>query len=224
MGNFIDLSGKVFGRLAVIDIAAREDTHKQHAWNCVCECGNKVVVPGGNLRSGNTKSCGCLYKEMISETRTTHGMSGTPQYQAWANAKDRTINRNNPEWPNYGGRGIKMCDEWLASPLTFCKDMNASWQPGLTLERKDVDGDYCPENCTWATESMQGHTKRKKQGCSSKCKGVCFVKRVGKIMAKIVKDGKQKYLGYFTTELDAAKAYDNASEELYGDRPNGTLK
>ena len=196
-------------------------------WNCLCECGNELVVRGGALKNGNTKSCGCLQKECATSSgkkNKTHGLSKTSLYHVLFNARDRVTNPDNPAWKDYGGRGIEMCDTWLYSTESFLKDMGPTWQYGLTLEREDTDGNYCPENCTWATESMQGHTKRKKQGCSSKCKGVCFVKRVGKIMAKIVKDGKQKYLGYFTTELDAAKAYDNASEELYGDRPNGTLK
>lgn len=196
-------------------------------WNCLCECGNELVVRGGALKNGNTKSCGCLQKECATSSgkkNKTHGLSKTSLYHVLFNARDRVTNPDNPAWKDYGGRGIEMCDTWLYSTESFLKDMGPTWQYGLTLEREDTDGNYCPENCKWATEGEQNHNKRKLAGCSSQYKGVSFNKKAGKFIASIKIRGKQIYLGSFIDEFKAALAYDNCSEEFYGDRPNQTVR
>lgn len=221
MSKCVDLSGEVFGRLIVMEIGGK-DKRNNTLWKCLCACGNEVLVYGSNLKSGGTRSCGCLQKERASETKTTHGLSNTPLYHSLEAAKSRVTNPNNPEWDDYGGRGIIMCQEWLDSSSAFLQDMGPSWQEGLTLERKDTDGNYCPENCKWDTESNQNHNRRKLKGCSSRYKGVSLHKRTGKFRVQIRDAGKVKYLGSFTDELEAATLYDNHSEKIYGDRPNNT--
>lgn len=223
MGKFIDLTGEVFGRLTVLGVDSRDGRGKI-LWKCRCECGNEINAYSYNLKGDHTKSCGCYKEQVLAEVSVTHGMYGTPQYKSYVCAKDRTTNPNNPAWANYGGRGIEMCDEWKVGFEAFWEDMGSSYKEGLSIEREDTDGNYCPENCKWATESQQNHNRRKRSGCSSQYKGVSKGKTNTKFQAEILAMGKRKRLGRFTDELDAAIAYDNASEELYGDRPNKTIR
>jgi len=221
VGKFIDLVGQVFWRLTVVRLDGR-DKRGNTLWGCACECGKEVVVYGYNLKNNHTKSCGCFKEQVQAETSITHGLCGTPQYKSWSGAKDRVTSPGNQAWKNYGGRGITMCQEWLDSFEAFWRDMGGSYKKGLTIERKDTNGNYCPENCVWETESRQNHNRRKWKGCSSQYKGVSFSRASSKYRAEIRANGKRNYIGVFTNEIDAAIAYDNASEELYGDRPNGT--
>lgn len=137
--------------------------------------------------------------------------------------RNRVLNPNNTEYRHYGGRGIKICERW-DSVENFIEDMYPSFVVGLTLNRIDPNGNYCPENCNWATESEQGHFKRKREGCSSQYIGVSLSKRNGRFIAAIAINGKKEGLGSFLKEIDAAIAYDNRSEEIYGDRPNKTSR
>ena len=220
MGKIIDLSGIRIGRLTPLEIAGRDNTNRI-LWLCECACGNTVTAQAGNLKSGHTQSCGCLRNEMVAKVSVSHGMFGTPQYLAWSNARSRTTNPRSISWPNYGGRGITMCQEWKDSFEAFWKDMGPTWEEGLTLDRIDVDGNYHKENCRWVETSIQPHNQRKRKNCSSQYKGV-FKNDSGLFIASISKNGAVKHLGSFKNETDAAVAYDNGSEELYGDRPNGT--
>ena len=153
-----------------------------------------------------------------------HGLSGTRQYNAWNSARNRVTNPNHPKWSDYGGRGIAMCQDWIDSFNAFWRDMGPTYQEGLTLDREDTNGNYCPENCRWAVRPVQSHNKRKRRGSSSEYMGVCFNRREGKYISYIDYKYKHEHLGYFASEIDAATAYDNKSEELYGDRPNGTIR
>ncbi len=217
-----DLSGKIFGRLIVTAFSHKCASRHNH-WICLCECGNVVTKRGGDLKGG-VKSCGCLVGDVNRERLLKHGMGNTPPYKAWGHARARTTDPLNKAWADYGGRGIKFCKEWDDSFETFWEDMCSTWAPGLTLDRIDVDGHYCKENCRWTTFSVQDHNKRKRSGCSSKFLGVALHKATGKWQAVITASGKSEYFGVFTSEQDAALAYDNRSEELYGDRPNKTTK
>lgn len=150
----IDLTGERFGRLTVIGKSDIQDG-KGLLWDCSCSCGNVVSVRSYNLRIGKTRSCGCLKR--TDPNYKTHGKSRTRIYGVWTNMKTRCCNPNSKAYPRYGGRGIKVCDEWT-NPSEFIKWANESgYNDGLTLDRIDNDGDYCPSNCRWVSMKVQGN-------------------------------------------------------------------
>ena len=158
MGKFRDLSGQRFGRLCVIERAP--DNPKRPGvtcWSCLCDCGNSLVVAGGSLASGNTKSCGCIRIELI----TKHGNTKHPLYETWRHMIRRCHDETNKGYRHYGARGISVCDEWRGEDgfHRFAEDMGPK-PAGLTLERVDNDGPYTKENCEWATYTTQERNRR----------------------------------------------------------------
>lgn len=202
-----DMFGYIFGRLTVLGPVCVSNWIKTYC--CACECGRYVYVRRGNLTSGNSTSCGCLKTQL----QTTHGKTGTREYAIWDNMRRRCTDPTNPQWDNYGGRGITVCREWLSSFDAFWQAMQDGYAPHLTIERIDVNGNYEPSNCTWATRSQQNQSKRK-LAASSIYRGVTATR--GKWMAQIMKDKKRKYLGLFESDVDAAKSYDAAALEMFG--------
>ncbi len=152
--RMLDLTGQRFGRLVVVELAARRPVR----WNCTCDCGNTSVVAANCLRSGNTKSCGCGQAKAGEENGWfRHGYCRTPTYQSWCNAYQRCTNTNNQKWEQYGGRGIKICERWRSFE-SFLADMGEKPR-GATLDRIDVDGHYEPGNCRWATQYTQQNNR-----------------------------------------------------------------
>lgn len=154
--------GDKFGKLTVIDLIG-VNKHRKRTWLCKCDCGNVANVTTGHLIGGHTKSCGCTrIQNSIKATKianTTHGMHGTKEYYVWSELKQRCYNPKEPQYRNYGARGIKVCERWLQSFENFYADMGKA-PDGFSIDRIDVNGDYCKENCRWADNQTQQYNKR----------------------------------------------------------------
>lgn len=167
--NFRDLKDKKFNRLKVIKEYGKNNQN-EWVWECKCDCGNiePVYVRGSALTTGTTKSCGCLRREKTSNMFKKHNMSNSKIYKAWCHIKERCYNNNICNYNDYGGRGITVCDRWLESFENFRDDMYKSYldhveeygKKNTSIDRIDVDGNYCKDNCRWATNSEQMNNRR----------------------------------------------------------------
>lgn len=163
----VNIIGQVFNRLEVVEYHGR-NKFRESVWTCKCTCGNTVVASTNSLRSGNTKSCGCFQKEKASEngakSATTHGLSRsnkkkTRLFRIWSGIKSRCFNTNVREYKSYGGCGITICNEWLQFEIFHKWAFENGYSDILTIERKDVNDDYCPSNCYWIPLSDQSKNR-----------------------------------------------------------------
>lgn len=157
----MDLTGQKFGRWTVLRRAAdKRDTY----WFCRCDCGTERSVIASGLRGGLSKSCGCLKREVVAARSTKHGftpygVNPPPTYQSWYGMLQRCTNPKHRSYHGYGGRGITVCERWRHDFGTFVADMGEKPR-GRSLERRDVNGNYEPGNCYWATARQQAANKR----------------------------------------------------------------
>jgi hypothetical protein len=175
-------------------------------------CGTEFRAITDNVVQGKTMSCGCYNKRRIKETHKTHGLWSTKLYKIWGSIKNRVFNIKNKAYKNYGGRGITICDEWKNDAEAFYNwaILNGYEEnKGLSIDRIDNDGDYCPENCRWTTRTIQMRNRRLGKDNTSGFKGVGYHKKNNKYVSCITVDKNKIYLGSFQTAEEGAIAYNN---------------
>ena len=172
-------------------------------------CGEEFRTHIKNVKNGNTKSCGCYQKRRTSESHKTHGLKNTRLYSIWRNMKGRTLNPKNKAYPNYGGRGITICDEWLDVQNFYDWAMSNGYSDELSIDRIESDGNYEPSNCRWTTPTIQTRNQRIYKNNKSGFKGVSFNKKYKVYEAYIRINKKLIHLGHFLTPVEGAIAYNN---------------
>lgn len=159
--RFENLSDQPFGRLKVKRYVGKEGKHQ--FWQCDCKCGKSVKVSSNHLKSGHTQSCGCHSRDMAARTHTKHGHAInhklSPEYRTWRNMINRCTNPKTTRYENYGGRGITVCSHWHVFG-SFLEDMGKKPSDKYSLERRDNEKGYEPDNCYWATPAQQARNRR----------------------------------------------------------------
>ena len=171
-------------------------------------CGNEFRSRVQDVKSNKIKSCGCT-KNFLSQL---HNLSNTKLYKVWYDIKSRTLNPKHKDYPNYGGRGITICEEWKNDFMSFynwAMENGYEENKGLSIDRIDNDGNYCPENCRWVDRTIQSRNQRMPKNNTSGYKGVSYNKRRGDYKAQIRVNLKSIHLGYFKSVEEGAIAYNN---------------
>ena len=214
-----DITGVTRNRLTVIE---RDRSNGNLRWKCLCECGNFCVATSNAILSGTTKSCGCYNIERVT---STDGISNHPLYNTWCKMLDRCYKITDKRYPLYGGRGVRVCEEWRSRPdgfLAFSEFMGER-PSGMSLDRIDNDLDYHPNNCKWSTQADQTYNQRIPKRNSSGRVGVSWRDDCNKWYTSITVNKKEIYLGRFKSFEDACNARQEAEIKYYGKERSNTV-
>ena len=195
-----------------------KDGRARRAAEFECTCGKLFRNTISTIKTGKVRSCGCLNDKMRIETgkkKRTHGLSKTPTYHSWMRMKMRCLNPNNKDFPEYGGRGVSVCAEWLNSFEAFLSDMGEKPE-GMSLDRIDVNGDYCKENCRWTYAKVQAWNQRTYKSNKSGKLGVTWNNKGRKWEVRISKNGVEHFLGQFEDLEKAIEVRERAEVAFYG--------
>lgn len=207
----LHLEGQRYGKLVVKKEAEPiySKTGKMiRRWECQCDCGNETIVRHGDLRGGRTVSCGCYNYEKDSVVKT-HGYSRTKLGMVYTGIKQRCNNPNNKNYKHYGGRGIKVCEEWEKNPQTFFDwAIKNGYKEGLSIDRIDVNGNYEPSNCRWVDYEVQSINQGLRKDNKTGYKGIYIDKGVYRV--KICRNKKKYYFGSYKTLEEAVKVLEDA--------------
>lgn len=155
-----NIKGQRFGRL-IVGTISHKNNHGSWCWNCKCDCGNLCIISGASLRSGRTQSCGCYNKERSSATHLQHGVAYTNLAAVRNTMLQRCYSPNSKSYPDYGGRGISVCEAWKIDPVSFYDwAFSSGYKEGLSLDRINNEGNYEPSNCKWSTRKEQNNNQR----------------------------------------------------------------
>lgn len=201
MPKFIDLTGIRFNRLLVL--RRGENQKDRTMWVVQCDCGTVKTIHSAGMVSGVVKSCGCFHKERISQVFKTHGLSNTQIYKTYYAMLARCYRESHPSYPDYGARGITVCDEWREDKIAFIRwSLENGYAPELSIDRKDNDQGYSPDNCRWVTMAVQSTNKRGMR--------MITVNGVERRLQEILKESGVKYRNFYEridsgwSEVDAA--------------------
>lgn len=223
-----DLTGRQFDRLTVIERTENSKSGRT-VWLCQCSCkkDNYVKVQACHLKSGHTQSCGCIHKENISKLFKTHGDTDTRLYRIYHAMITRCYNENQPSKKYYVDKDIIICNEWLDKENGYLNFKNWALQNGyqdnLSIDRKDVNDNYKPDNCRWATDEIQVINQGIKSNNKSGYKGVFLHKKTGNWESYITFNKKRIYLGVYKDIEDAIKIRQEAEQKYFGELVCKTL-
>lgn len=215
--------GEKINRLTMIEkIGIKEVGNNGKRLSCAifkCDCGNEKQIIIAKVKNGRTLSCGCLHKRMFNHKK--HGLTKHPLFSKWTDIKSRCYNKNVDMYKNYGGRGIKVCDEWLNDFMSFYNwSIENGWEEGLQIDRVNFNGDYEPNNCQFITgaENCAIGKRRVRKDNKYGFVGVYFKKATNKFGAEITSDTRQRHIGYYNTLEEAVEARINTEIELFGEQ------
>lgn len=210
--GFKNLTGLKFGRLLIQSYKGISKNRKP-LWDCLCDCGITKTILGPSLINGNTSSCGCLRSELVTASKTKHGMKGTKEYSIWCAMKGRCNNIKDPRFNDYGGRGIKVCDRWDYSFNNFYQDMGSIPGPNFSIDRIHNGSGYGPQNCKWSTHVEQARNQRNRKDNLTGVRGVAKLMN-GRYLARIGHNKEDLYIGTFSNLCEAAEARIAKEKEL----------
>lgn len=154
-----EMIGKKYGHLTVLGVSSRTDKHGHKYLDCECDCGNFKTIAMYHIKSGASQSCGCGVVESTIRRNTTHGATGTRLYNIWSSMHNRCTNPNEKAYKYYGGRGIEVSSEWSVFETFRDWSLSHGYDESLTIDRIDVNGNYCPSNCRWITLAGQSRNR-----------------------------------------------------------------